>query len=177
MVEQQKFIREQRGLQRFLIWLFAFAFLCVISPCIWIFYSENFVTWWSERNAQNWLDETYPVVVNATDDTRLSDGEEPEIRKQGTMVCVGADALLHFSTNRSFDEVLQDYDKVFNDDWRRKTWGENGTMLFYIPDNRYIRAVIIRPEENLSSDADIRYQVDLWFDECRCSEARELVCS
>ncbi len=179
MTEQERSSGQERRFRHFLIWCFVVVFICVILPslfCIWLFYYEDFGTWWAEREANRWLDETYPLIVNATDDTPLPGWEEPKIRKGGTMVCVGGDARLYFSTDRSFDEVVEDYSQVFGEDWHIKTL-EWGAEIFYIPDNKYIRAVIIGPSENSSVEDDTGYQVRLWFDECRCSEGRDLVCS
>lgn len=180
MTEREPSSGRKRRVRPFLIWFLVIIFICVVLPslfCFWLFYYEEIVTRRKESEADRWLDKTYPLVVNATDDTPLPGWEEPKVRKGGTMVCVGGDANLYFSTDRSFNEVVEDYAHVFDENWHRKILEWDKSVIFYIPDDKYIRAVIVGPSENSSANDSMEYRVRLWFDECRCGEGRDLVCS
>ena len=130
---------------------------------------------------QRWLDSTYEDVFQITDDEVVAVIREPKLDDfWGTMSCAGAGAIQVFGTDRSYDEVVEDYAL-----WaKKKGWKTaelpddvkaEGVFEIKIPENRYTRwfdtfqyfyVSPYEPEESV--DFETVYKVELRLGEPRC---------
>jgi hypothetical protein len=138
---------------------------------------EGFSSVIAKWRAERWLNSTYEDVLEITDDERLVETHEPEVTVSGTLRCVRAGASHVFGTDRSYDEVVEDYTSWLREKgWRMGDIPEdaetNITHIFYIPDNNYSRTLEIapyQPEEPVNFETV--YKVVLYFTEFRCGDA------
>lgn len=163
-------------------WVLLGALCCIFGGLAWVFESSDMVisTPIKEWRAKRWLNSTYEDVLKITDDVELVEIEEPEITVGGTMRCVSAEAIQVLGTDRTYDEVVEDYISWSREKgWKVREIPDNAEVSrareFYTPDDIYSdffnisRSFIIRPHQ-LEEPVDFEtvYTIELFFIERRC---------